>query len=54
MGTRTRREDRRPTLKRETLRNLDPRVLTGEELAGVAGGAGTDQPRKSISCCCKG
>ncbi len=41
------------TVKKETIRILDKRVLSEDQLAQVAGGGfGTYQPRKSISCCC--
>lgn len=47
------RPTRKPlTVKKETLRILDQRVLSEDQLAQVAGGYGTYQPRKSISCCC--
>jgi len=38
------------TVKKETIRILEKRVLSEDQLAQVAGG--TWQPRKSISCCC--
>jgi hypothetical protein len=37
-------------VKKETIRHLELRPLSNDQLAQVAGG--TWQPRKSISCCC--
>ena len=41
------------TLRKETLRNLEQRALSGEELAQVAGGTQENIPRKSCTCYCR-